>query len=483
MNPVVQTVLTVVIAVVLFMLVILIHELGHFSFAKLFKVRVNEFAIGMGPRLFGWRKGETDYSVRLIPIGGYCAMEGEDEDSSDERAFNRAKVWKRIIIVVAGAVFNIILGFIFMVIIQGQQDLYASNTITGFYPSAVSASDYTEALAQDSDKVFYCYLEHFDRTTKEQSVERFELVKNEGDETITDLEGITWEQLLAQGYEPGVMQTGDKGTNCHILRQATSSYTGLRYGDTIWSVNGSRALCFNDAYFEMAIDQDNTVDMVVIRDGQKVELKGVTFDRSEQGYSVLDFTVDPIERTFGTMVSQTFLESQYMIRSVYKSLFMLITGRVPVSEMSGPIGIASAIGEEFPHVDKGDLLQTYGPNTHLNGRQTLAYARVRNVDSDFSRAERQRNVLVKLMEKLKGKNAIEIVSMANTFSGDVKTNMDLNRIIEIAITVLNSGLSDVETFRIPMNKTYTEERRNDQAMLYDCDWATNSRELYSFIYS
>ena len=345
MNPVVQTILTVVIAVVLFMLVILIHELGHFLFAKLFRVRVNEFAIGMGPRLFGWSKGETDYSVRLIPIGGYCAMEGEDEESSDERAFNRAKVWKRILIVVAGAVFNIILGFIFMVIIQGQQELYASNTITGFYPSAVSASDYTDALAQNSDKVFYCYLEHYDRTTNEQSVERFEMVKNEGDETVTELEGITWEQLLAKGYEPGVMQTADKGTNCHILRQATSSYTGLRYGDTIYSVNGSRALCFNDAYFEMAVDQDNTVDMVVIRDGEKVELKGVTFDRSEQGYSVLDFTVDPIDRTFGTMVSQTFLESQYMIRSVYKSLFMLVTGRVPVSEMSGPIGIASAIGE------------------------------------------------------------------------------------------------------------------------------------------
>jgi len=340
-----QIILTAVIAVVLFMLVILIHELGHFLFAKLFGVRVNEFAIGMGPRLFGWTRGETEYSVRLIPIGGYCAMEGEDEESSDERAFNRQKVWKRIIIVIAGAVFNIILGFIFMVIIQGQQELYPSNTVTGFYPSVVSASDYTEALEKDSDKVYYCYLEHYDRTANTVDVERFELVKNEGDATVTDLEGITYAQLLAQGYEPDVVHTEDKGTNCYILRQATSSYTGLKYGDTIWSVNGSRALCFNDAYFEMAIDRDNTVDMVVIRDGEKVELKGVTFDRSAEGYSVLDFTVDPIERTPGRVISQTFLESQYMIRSVYKSLFLLVTGGVPASEMSGPIGIASAIGE------------------------------------------------------------------------------------------------------------------------------------------
>ena len=340
-----QTILTAVIAIVLFLLVILIHEFGHFSFAKLFGVKVNEFAIGMGPKLFGRKKGETEYSLRLIPFGGYCAMEGEDEESSDERAFSRQKVWKRIIIVVAGAVFNIILGLIFMIIIQGQQELYASNTITGFYPTVVSASDYTDALASDSDMVFYCYLEHYDRTTGDYSVDHYELVKNEGDATLTGMEGITYAALLEQGYEPGVVHEEDAATNCYILRQATSSYSGLKYGDTIWSVNGSRALCFNDAYFEMAIDQDNTVDMVVIRDGEKVELTGIRFDRSEAGYSVLDFTVDPIERTFGTVLSQTVLEAQYMIRSVYKSLFMLVTGRVPVSEMSGPIGIASAIGE------------------------------------------------------------------------------------------------------------------------------------------
>ena len=105
------------------------------------------------------------------------------------------------------------------------------------------------------------------------------------------------------------------------------------------------------------------------------------------------------------------------------------------------------------------------------------------MDSDFSRAKRQRTVLIKLLEKLKGKNALEIVSLVNTFSGDVKTNLDLNRIAEIAMTVLNSNLGEVETFRIPMNGTYKEEKRNNQSMLYDCDWSTNSRELYSFIYS
>ena len=137
-------------------------------------------------------------------------------------------------------------------------------------------------------------------------------------------------------------------------------------------------------------------------------------------------------------------------------------------------------------VDESDqineYLETYGPNTHLNGRQTLAYARVRGTDSDFTRAERQRTVLIKLMQKLKGKSAAEIIALVASLADNVSTNMDLNKITEIAITVLSSGLSDVETMRLPVNGTYKEERRNNQAMHYDCDWAYNSRELYNFIY-
>ena len=100
------------IAFLFFGVIIFIHELGHFTFAKLFKVRVNEFAIGMGPKLFGFGKGETKYSLRLFPIGGYVLMEGEDEDSDEEGAFNKKPVWQKIIIVAAGAIINIIFGII-----------------------------------------------------------------------------------------------------------------------------------------------------------------------------------------------------------------------------------------------------------------------------------------------------------------------------------------------------------------------------------
>ena len=109
---------TVAVAILFFGVIIIIHECGHFLFAKLFKVKVNEFSIGMGPAVFKRKKGETQYSLRLFPIGGFCAMEGEDEDSPEPRSFNNAKVWKRMIVIIAGAVMNIILGIIFSFIME-----------------------------------------------------------------------------------------------------------------------------------------------------------------------------------------------------------------------------------------------------------------------------------------------------------------------------------------------------------------------------
>lgn len=100
--------------------------------AKLSGIKVNEFAIGMGPTLFHFGKGETKYSLRLFPIGGFCAMEGEDEDSSDNRAFNNRPVWKRILVVVMGAVMNMVLGLILMMIILAQQPAFSSTTIAKF---------------------------------------------------------------------------------------------------------------------------------------------------------------------------------------------------------------------------------------------------------------------------------------------------------------------------------------------------------------
>lgn len=128
------------------------------------------------------------------------------------------------------------------------------------------------------------------------------------------------------------------------------------------------------------------------------------------------------------------------------------------------------------------LLETYGENTHLNGRQALAYARIRKIDSDISRAERQRKVLIALMEKLKQRNAQDIMSLAFSLSGYVSTNLSVDQIISTATTVLNSNLAEVEQFRLPINDSFVQETRNEQSMLYDTDWNANTQALYGFIY-
>ena len=117
----------------------MIHECGHFMMAKLFKVRVNEFSLGMGPCLFKKQKGETQYSVRLFPIGGYVAMEGEDGESEDAGAFNKKPVWQKILVVIAGALMNLILGLLLLIILLSCcTDLIGTNTIKEFQPNAVS---------------------------------------------------------------------------------------------------------------------------------------------------------------------------------------------------------------------------------------------------------------------------------------------------------------------------------------------------------
>lgn len=133
-------IILIVVSVLLFCLIVTIHEFGHFISAKLSGVRVNEFSVGMGPLLLKTQRGETQYSIRLLPIGGYCAMEGEDEQSDDPKAFGNKATWKRIVIVAMGAVFNIVLGFILMMIIMGQQPAFASTAVAQFDENATTAA-------------------------------------------------------------------------------------------------------------------------------------------------------------------------------------------------------------------------------------------------------------------------------------------------------------------------------------------------------
>ena len=128
-----MSILYIIIAILIFSVLIAVHEWGHFISAKLLGVRVNEFSIGMGPALMQRQKGETMYSLRAFPIGGYCAMEGENEESEHPRSLTNQPMWKKLIIFLAGSLMNFLTGFVIILILFSQAEAYSIPVIDSFF--------------------------------------------------------------------------------------------------------------------------------------------------------------------------------------------------------------------------------------------------------------------------------------------------------------------------------------------------------------
>ncbi|MCI7510986.1 MAG: site-2 protease family protein [Firmicutes bacterium] len=141
----------IIIAIIIFGILIAIHEFGHFTAAKLCGVKVEEFAIGMGPALFKKQKGETVYALRILPIGGFCAMAGEDEESDDPRAFTNQGFWKKFVILCAGSFMNLVLGIVLILIMYAGAQAFVTPTIDHF----MDGCPYEGAEAMQAGDTFY----------------------------------------------------------------------------------------------------------------------------------------------------------------------------------------------------------------------------------------------------------------------------------------------------------------------------------------
>ena len=141
----------IIIAIIIFGILIAIHEFGHFTAAKLCGVKVEEFAIGMGPALFKKQKGETLYALRILPIGGFCAMAGEDEESDDPRAFTNQGFWKKFVILCAGSFMNLLLGVVLILIMYAGAQAFVTPTIDHF----MDGCPYEGAEAMQAGDTFY----------------------------------------------------------------------------------------------------------------------------------------------------------------------------------------------------------------------------------------------------------------------------------------------------------------------------------------
>lgn len=146
-----NSLLYVLAAILVFGLLVAVHELGHFLAAKACGVRVNEFSIGMGPELWSTERGETQYSLRALPVGGFCALEGEDEESDDERALNRQGFWKKLIIFAAGATMNLLTGFLILLLLYSGASAFRVPAIAGGAPEF----EQNNGVTLEADDIFW----------------------------------------------------------------------------------------------------------------------------------------------------------------------------------------------------------------------------------------------------------------------------------------------------------------------------------------
>lgn len=275
-------------ALLIFGAVIAIHEFGHFAMAKFCGVQVNEFSIGMGPALIKtYRKG-TQYTLRLLPVGGFVALEGEESPESTQaeggnedaapaippevlaqrtgKPLNEAAVWQRMLVMAAGAVMNFVLGFVVLLLLISLR----SEPITS--------------------KVIYA-----------------------------------------------------------VEDNALCGQTGLQAGDEIVAVNGRHCFVANDMLYELMRTESYRAAFTVCRDGKLVELPDVQFDTWQdaqgQTHMTLGFTVYGLKKTPKNVLKEAANSVIYYGRIIYTSLADLLRGRESINDLSGPVGIVTAIGQ------------------------------------------------------------------------------------------------------------------------------------------
>lgn len=255
-----QTIYPIIVAILFFELIIIVHEGGHFVAARLMKIKVNEFSIGMGPKLVQFTKGDTKYTLRLILFGGYCAMEGENDDSDSLDAFSNKKVIQRIFVVVAGALMNLVLGVLIIAVMVSSQSLIGTTTIAKFDDNAVSSAS-------------------------------------------------------------------------------------LKAGDKIKAIDGMRVYTPNDISTGFSRSADDTLEMQIVRNGkeQTVNAKFNMEDYEGKQYISMDFYLYGVEKSFASVVKDTFAQFVSYCRMIFLSVHDLIVGRYGMSDLSGPVGAVSVV--------------------------------------------------------------------------------------------------------------------------------------------
>ena len=295
--------ITAIVSVVMFLVMISLHEFGHFIVAKALKFRVDEFSVGMGPLILKKQKGETQYSLRALPLGGYCKFDEDNPEDDDPRAFVNQKAWKRLIVLLAGGVFNIILGFVLFIVVVFAISPVRTNVVESVVPnsyieqSGMQAGDTIVAI-NGKGVSFYndisLYTQNF---TKDENAQL--TVKRNG-ETI-DFNFKPTEQIIETTYT-------ENGA------------------DIKTTVNGAVEETRHADYSDSFVKDDSIIG------------KTETVTRYIIGFTPAQKNIN-IFNVWG----EAWNETKFVVKLVYQSLWQIITGKIGIREMSGPVGIVNEV--------------------------------------------------------------------------------------------------------------------------------------------
>ena len=326
--------------IILLGVLITIHELGHFIIAKLCKVKVNEFAIGFGPAIWQKQGKETKYTLRLIPLGGYNSMEGEDEASDDERSFSKASIPKRIAIVIAGATVNIIFAIVVYFVLVGFSGTYISNEIEGVLEGYAAQ---TVGL-QAGDKI----IEGNGKIIKSKKDLNEVLEKSQGEEIKTKIERNG--EIIEYNIKPSEVKSKVTGIyldeKCKIIaveKGSSSERQGIQANDMLVKVNGVNINGDrNMALQEISQKDVNTMTLTVKR-GEKEIVIELTPDYVSTYF--LGVNLKQADDTFINRCINSGMQTQEFLWTIMDNLKQLFTGNVGVDQMMGPVGISEVVAK------------------------------------------------------------------------------------------------------------------------------------------
>lgn len=326
--------------IVLLGVLITIHELGHFIVAKLCKVKVNEFAIGFGPAIWKKQGKETKYTLRLIPLGGYNSMEGEDEASDDDRSFSKASIPKRMAIVIAGAMVNIIFAIVIYFIVIASSGTYISNKIETLLDGYAAQT----AGLQAGDKI----IEMNHTTIKSKKDLNEVLEKSKGEEIKTKVERNG--EMIEYNIKPTELKSKVTGIyldeKCKIIaiqKGSSSERQGIQANDILLKVNGIPVNGDrNTAIQEISKENSNTITLTVQRGKEEITIP-LTPDYESVYY--LGVNLKLADDTFANRCINAGMETQEFLLSIIDNLKQLFTGNVGVDQMMGPVGISEVVAK------------------------------------------------------------------------------------------------------------------------------------------